>query len=54
MALVIIGGTAVSAFLTLYVVPCAYSLTARLESRRHEQALKEALHELGELPSENK
>ncbi|MBK6879954.1 MAG: efflux RND transporter permease subunit [Elusimicrobia bacterium] len=54
MALVIIGGVSVSALLTLYVVPCAYSLTARLESRRHEQALKEALQELGELPSDSK
>nr|MBP9699281.1 efflux RND transporter permease subunit [Elusimicrobiota bacterium] len=29
MALVIIGGVSVSALLTLFVVPCAYSLTAR-------------------------
>jgi HAE1 family hydrophobic/amphiphilic exporter-1 len=50
MALVIIGGVSVSALLTLYVVPCAYSLMARLESHRHDADLKEALKNLGELP----
>ncbi len=50
MALVIIGGVAVSAFLTLFVVPCAYSLMAHLESHKHDKQLKEALRELGELP----
>ncbi len=48
MALVVIGGTLVSTFLTLFVVPCAYSLLARLESRKHETGLKAALKELGE------
>lgn len=52
MALVIIGGVTVSTFLTLFVVPCAYSLMARLESHKHDQRLKEALQELGELPAE--
>jgi len=50
MALVIIGGVAVSTFLTLFVVPCAYSLMARLENHKHDTRLKEALQELGELP----
>ena len=48
MALVIIGGVSVSALLTLFVVPCAYSLTARLENHAHDADLKEALHQLGE------
>jgi HAE1 family hydrophobic/amphiphilic exporter-1 len=48
MALVIIGGVSVSALLTLYVVPCAYSLMSRLESHRHDDDLKEALKQLGE------
>jgi hydrophobe/amphiphile efflux-1 (HAE1) family protein len=50
MALVIIGGVSVSALLTLFVVPCAYSLTARLESHKHDADLKEALKQLGEIP----
>jgi HAE1 family hydrophobic/amphiphilic exporter-1 len=33
MAVAIIGGVAVSTFLTLFVVPCVYSLLTRLESR---------------------
>ena len=49
MALVIIGGVLVSTLLTLFVVPCAYSLMARLESHRHDEKLREALLELGEL-----
>jgi HAE1 family hydrophobic/amphiphilic exporter-1 len=48
MALVVIGGVLLSTFLTLLVVPCAYSLMSPLESRRHEAALKAALKELGE------
>jgi HAE1 family hydrophobic/amphiphilic exporter-1 len=48
MALVVIGGVLLSTLLTLLVVPCAYSLMAPLESRRHEQALNAALKELGE------
>jgi Cu/Ag efflux pump CusA len=47
--MVIIGGVSVSAFLTLFVVPCAYSLMSRLESHRHDAKLREALKELGEL-----
>ncbi|HEX5037967.1 MAG TPA: efflux RND transporter permease subunit [bacterium] len=52
MALVVIGGVLVSTFLTLFVVPCAYSLMGRFESHRHDRDLKEALTELGELPPE--
>jgi len=52
MALVVIGGVLFSTVLTLLVVPCAYSLLAPLESRRHEAALKQALKELGELPED--
>lgn len=48
MALTIIGGVAVSTLLTLFVVPCAYSLMSRLQSHRHEADLKEALKALGE------
>ncbi|HVO33464.1 MAG TPA: efflux RND transporter permease subunit, partial [Elusimicrobiota bacterium] len=53
MALVIIGGVTVSTFLTLFVVPCAYSLMSRLESHRHDARLREALQELGELPTDS-
>jgi len=46
MALVVIGGVMFSTFLTLLVVPCAYSLMSPLESRHHQDALKAALKEL--------
>jgi len=46
MALVVIGGVLLSTLLTLLVVPCAYSLLSRFESRRHQEALKTALKEL--------
>lgn len=49
MALVIIGGVTVSTLLTLIVVPCAYSLMSRLESHKHDDKLREALKELGEI-----
>src|SRR3990167_2544784 len=45
MALVVIGGVLVSTFLTLLVVPCAYSLMSPLENRRHENNLRQALIE---------
>jgi len=48
MAVVVIGGVAFSTLLTLFVVPCVYSLLARFESKRHEEALKDAIKELGE------
>jgi HAE1 family hydrophobic/amphiphilic exporter-1 len=34
MAVVVLGGVLVSTFLTLFVVPCAYSLMARLEKKK--------------------
>ncbi|MEI6806987.1 MAG: efflux RND transporter permease subunit, partial [Myxococcaceae bacterium] len=43
MAIAVIGGVFVSTFLTLFVVPCAYSLIARFENRTHQQELTEAL-----------
>jgi len=49
MALVVIGGVFVSTLLTLFVVPCAYSLLSHIESHRHDQDLHEALVELGEV-----
>ena len=48
MAVVVIGGVLLSTLLTLLVVPCAYSLLARLEGHKHEIALKEALASLQE------
>lgn len=48
MAVVVIGGVIFSTMLTLFVVPCVYSLLSRFESKRHESALKEAVRELGE------
>jgi HAE1 family hydrophobic/amphiphilic exporter-1 len=50
MAVVVIGGVLLSTMLTLVVVPCAYSLMSRLESRVHDRELKKALEELGEIP----
>jgi multidrug efflux pump subunit AcrB len=38
MAITVIGGVIVSTFFTLLVVPCAYSLMARLESKTHSEA----------------
>jgi HAE1 family hydrophobic/amphiphilic exporter-1 len=38
MAITVIGGVIVSTFFTLLVVPCAYSLMSRLESRSHPEA----------------
>lgn len=38
MAVVILGGVLVSTLLTLFVVPCAYSLMARLEKKKHTVA----------------
>lgn len=48
MAIAVIGGVMVSTFLTLFIVPCAYSLFSRLESTRHDKELQKALESLGE------
>jgi len=46
MAIAVIGGVVFSTALTLYVVPCFYSLMSRFEGKkRHEKLLKEALQE---------
>jgi HAE1 family hydrophobic/amphiphilic exporter-1 len=49
MAITVIGGVIVSTLLTLFVVPCAYSLAAPLESNKHEKQLRESLEALGEV-----
>ncbi len=51
MAIVVIGGVILSTVLTLIVVPCAYSLLSRFEGTKHNKDLKQALIELGEIPS---
>ena len=43
MAVVVIGGVLFSTLLTLFVVPCAYSVLARFENHKHQAALDEAL-----------
>ncbi len=48
MAVVVIGGVILSTLLTLFVVPCAYSLMSRFESENHKRELHEALVSLGE------
>jgi multidrug efflux pump subunit AcrB len=49
MAVVVIGGVILSTMLTLFVVPCVYSLLSRFESKRHQKELHEALVSLGEV-----
>ncbi len=49
MGIVVIGGVLFSTLLTLFVVPCAYSLFSRFESLRHREELREALVSLGEI-----
>jgi Cu/Ag efflux pump CusA len=39
MAVTIIGGVIVSTILTLFVVPCVYSLLSNLESKHAHQAI---------------
>lgn len=46
MAVVIIGGVALSTLLTLFVVPCFYSLISRFESRQHMKDVHAAIEEL--------
>jgi hydrophobe/amphiphile efflux-1 (HAE1) family protein len=43
MAIAVVGGVLVSTFLTLFVVPCAYSLFSSLESKKHDEELKVSL-----------
>lgn len=51
MAVVVIGGVLLSTILTLFVVPCAYSLLARWENHKHDDDLRAALVALGEAPA---
>jgi len=46
MAVVVIGGVLLSTMLTLFVVPCVYSLVSVLESRQHAKDVHEAMEEL--------
>jgi hydrophobe/amphiphile efflux-1 (HAE1) family protein len=48
MSITVIGGVIVSTFFTLLVVPCAYSLLARLEGRSHPE---EEIYGLPQKPS---
>lgn len=48
MAITVIGGVLASTFLTLFVVPCAYSLCARFERHGHKEELEKSLKLLGE------
>lgn len=43
MAVAVIGGVFLSTFLTLFVVPCAFSLVSRFENKTHAKELDEAL-----------
>jgi len=43
MAISVVGGVLVSTFLTLFVVPCAYSLFSKLESTKHDEELQASL-----------
>ncbi|MFA5974583.1 MAG: efflux RND transporter permease subunit [Elusimicrobiota bacterium] len=50
MGTAVIGGTLVSTLLTLFVVPCAYSLMARFESKLKGAHMAEVMQTLGESP----
>jgi len=47
MGVTVIGGTLASMVLSLFVVPCAYSLMSRLESRKKEKRQAEVMKILG-------
>ncbi len=49
MAIAVVGGVLVSTLLTLFVVPCAYSLASRFEGHRHEINLEKALLSMEEM-----
>lgn len=46
MAVVVIGGVILSTLLTLFVVPCAYTLFARFESKTHNEELRTAIDDI--------
>ena len=48
MAIAVIGGVLISTLLSLFVVPCAYSLCSRFESRKQDELLQESLIQMGE------
>jgi HAE1 family hydrophobic/amphiphilic exporter-1 len=46
MAIAVIGGVIFSTVLTLYVVPCFYSIISRFDGKkRHEKLLADAMEE---------
>ncbi|MFA6003081.1 MAG: efflux RND transporter permease subunit [Elusimicrobiota bacterium] len=47
MALAVIGGVLFSTLLTLFIVPCAYSVLSNIESHKHDKDLQEAFKRLG-------
>ena len=49
MGTVIIWGMSVSTIITLYLVPCVYSLMSRFESKGHAKEYAEAMSMLDEL-----
>ncbi len=48
MAVAVIGGVFLSTILTLFVVPCAYSLFGPFEGKKHQKELEDTLQKLGE------
>ncbi len=44
MAIAVIGGVTLSTFLTLFVVPCAYSLFTKIERKRYETGKSDITH----------
>lgn len=46
MSIVVIGGVFFSTFLTLFVVPCVYSLLSNLESKEHKKEVHEVMIEM--------
>lgn len=54
MSVAIIGGVLFSTFLTLFVVPCVYSLLTGVESRTHRDEVHACMKELGQAPAKNK
>jgi HAE1 family hydrophobic/amphiphilic exporter-1 len=51
MSIVVIGGVLFSTMLTLFVVPCVYSLLSNLESRAHREEVHAAMKEMAEVSS---